>query len=318
MPSYTEDFQAWIYARLDGQASGIASAEEVAAGLISRCFAMASVSGADAELFPVDVLMTMARELALQGESVWMNRAAGLTWVQNYSKSGTRYMIQGKGVSRNIVLHPRYNTERTTGRGISPLGSSPTFRQYLRQIEQRMEEESRFISQQILPFPKSANETGKTKKSILRKSLEGIEGIAGRVMPVFAGEKNQLEMVKDPWHPIRWGPEMTQYNVQAYQDSKSAALAALGVPQAVIGNDSAGMREGMRTYLHTVLLPYSRIIAGAAADIDIEVKFNFDELMAADIQGRARAYRALVGNEGNLDSDEALALIGVELEDGIS
>ena len=45
--------------------------------------------------------------------------------------------------------------------------------------------------------------------------------------------------------------------------------------------------------------------------LDADVRLDFRELAAADVHGRARAWRSLAGTEATIDSDTARAMVGL-------
>ena len=57
------------------------------------------------------------------------------------------------------------------------------------------------------------------------------------------------------------------------------------------------MREGFRIFAHTTLQPVVEIVAAELSRVlEIEIVIDLAPLNAADVQGRARVFRALVGN----------------------
>ena len=66
----------------------------------------------------------------------------------------------------------------------------------------------------------------------------------------------------------------------------------------------------MRQFLHSTLQPYSDMIAGEARHkLAAPIRFGFDRLFASDVQGRSRAYAALVG--AGMDKGEAAKATGL-------
>lgn len=303
MSSFAQDWSDWLETQLRGGGNPASSAQEIAAGIIDRCFASASIEGRHARLFPKRVASKMARELVVDGETVWINQATRLQWVNNYTIDRGQYSIDGRNRRAQSVLHVRYDEDMLTGRGISPLRGSPQFKRLLEGLEKALKDESQLPGGYAVPTPTTDESTKKSITERLKSYFAGNFAVTG-----FQKSGESLDLGR-----FRLGPELLEPNVGAYELIIRTALGILGVPIGLISQDSSGLREGMRHYHFTTLLPYSDKITDAAKEIGIDVSFNFDRLMASDIQGRARAYRSLVGNDpdGNLDSDEALALIGV-------
>ena len=93
-------------------------------------------------------------------------------------------------------------------------------------------------------------------------------------------------------------------------------LAAAGIPPALgAGNtDAAGLREGHRLFYHTTLQPVARIVEQELARVlEVAVELDLSALAAADVQGRSRAFRALVGNGTGpgIPLDQARRLAGL-------
>lgn len=73
---------------------------------------------------------------------------------------------------------------------------------------------------------------------------------------------------------------------------------------------SEGKREALRKFLHSTLQPFGDMIAGKARHkLAAPVTFGFDRLYAADIQGRARAFKSLV--YGGMGAAEAARVTGM-------
>ena len=94
-------------------------------------------------------------------------------------------------------------------------------------------------------------------------------------------------------------------------------LAACGVPpELVSGGDGTSLREAYRRLLHATIAPLGRIVERELRDkVNPGISLSFDSLFAADIQGRAWAWRSLVGNEAQMDPAIAARLLGMEPTD---
>ena len=70
-------------------------------------------------------------------------------------------------------------------------------------------------------------------------------------------------------------------------------------------------RESYRQFLHLLVKPLGRIVEATFSDVlETPVSLTFDDLSAADVQSRARAWRALVGREASMDEAEASRIVG--------
>ena len=61
------------------------------------------------------------------------------------------------------------------------------------------------------------------------------------------------------------------------------------------------------------LVPLARLISAYAKRKGLDVQLNFDDLMASDIAGRARAFGSLV--QGGMDIEDAAILTGLVTQD---
>ena len=91
-----------------------------------------------------------------------------------------------------------------------------------------------------------------------------------------------------------------------------ALLASAGVPAALLGNaGSSDTREGYRQFLHGTIQPIAKLILGELRyKLDRpDLSLDFDDLMASDIAGRARAFGVMV--TGGMELERAAALSGL-------
>ena len=93
-------------------------------------------------------------------------------------------------------------------------------------------------------------------------------------------------------------------------------LAACGIPPGLLtaSTDGTAQRESYRRFLHTVVLPWGRIVEGELSmKFGGDVRLDFSGLMASDLSGRARAFASMV-NAG-LSLERAAALSGLVVDD---
>ena len=89
-------------------------------------------------------------------------------------------------------------------------------------------------------------------------------------------------------------------------------LAACAIPPGLLtaNTDGTAQRESYRRYLHTVVLPWGRIVERELTmKLGGEVRLSFDALMASDLSGRARAFASMVN--GGMALERAAALSGL-------
>ena len=82
---------------------------------------------------------------------------------------------------------------------------------------------------------------------------------------------------------------------------------ACGVPTglATLPADGTGQREAWRRFPHGSVSPVARLVGAELRDKldEPDLRLTFDALYAADVTGRARAWRSLVGAQATMDPD---------------
>ena len=109
---------------------------------------------------------------------------------------------------------------------------------------------------------------------------------------------------------VRVGADPPEVLAILRRDAQASVLAACGIPQSALsGGDAAGARESFRQFLHLVIQPVALEIAGQIASRfgGVDVDFNFDRLMASDLQGRARSLQNMVKSGATLESAAKVA-----------
>ena len=72
------------------------------------------------------------------------------------------------------------------------------------------------------------------------------------------------------------------------------------------------MRESLRQFLYTSVLPISRIVqAELARVLEIPLVLDFSALNASDVMGRSRAFASLIGTNEDIPVAEARRLTGL-------
>lgn len=304
-----QEFAEFLTSKYANFAVGPSAIETIAANWLSRSLAMANVTGRGRKYFTQQVLMTIGDNLMRKGESVWLRLDGRLLYVSDYEYKEGRYEIDRRSYADNQVLHIRYLTDWGSGAGIAPLDSATNLKATLRNIEKELRNESNIPSGYLMPIPDTVN--ADTFRTALR-------GIGGKFLPVPSKTVFKEGTASDEYQKRRTGAEIPPTALQLYKQVSDYALAIYGVPQsAVYGADAASMREGIRVYLHAVILPVGRLIIDAASRATLSIDLNFDELMAADIQGRARAAQSLVQGV-DVDAEYALKVAGLPSEEEVA
>ena len=123
---------------------------------------------------------------------------------------------------------------------------------------------------------------------------------------------------RNDWTPQRLGANWPPSLQGVRADVSDHLAAAAGVPAALLSRqtDGTGQPRGIPDiFLHSTVQPIARIITGELADkLEVpDLKLNFDQLFAADLQGRARSFQSMV--QGGMSIEKAAALSGLMVEE---
>ena len=292
---------------------------EAAAGLWERGFA-----AAESDVLNAPQLAIIGRRLLLRGETVWSVEggrvalpAASWDVTGGADPALWRYRLEHGGPSRSRtvtrgaadVAHFRIGCGVSTPwRGVSPLVRSESTAAILRHVERSLRDEHRGPVGSVIPVPRADGDS--------TDDLAGdIARLAGQVVlgeSTAAGwDEGRASAPGGDWRPQRIGPAPSQYTVSARLDVERSILAACGVPVSlVIPTAGADAREGWRRFLHGTLAPVAALVGAELARVGLSPRLDFRELMASDLQGRARAYRQL--RDAGMDETEARTVCGFE------
>ena len=104
------------------------------------------------------------------------------------------------------------------------------------------------------------------------------------------------------WMTRRIGANPPESMIGLRRDVQASILAACGCPGSLLErSDGTLAREEMRRFLHSTISPEARIVADElAVKLDTPgLAFDFSNLFASDLSGRARSFQSMVG--GGMD-----------------
>ncbi|MCY4002503.1 MAG: hypothetical protein OXF33_02165 [Rhodospirillales bacterium] len=336
--AYTDARIAAILAAAGGDAAadvGAIAAAEIASGLWGRAMASASVTPdtpATRALTPA-VLELMGRELVRKGECLFeiavMDGEARLLPVSwwdvygSYKPESWEYQVTLAGpdqtstrrVTADRVVHCRYATTPTEPwRGVSPLAHSRTTSDLAAMLETRLSQDVTAAVGTLIAIPANAGDTTE-----LQSQLAALRGKVALVPTTAAGwdQDGRAGAPRQDWRPERLGSNPPMSLDALRSNSARHVLAACGVPiELVEPSEGTGAREAFRRFLHATISPAAALVRDELrAKLDTpELFLSFDGLFAADVQGRARAWRSLAGNEASLDPTTAARLVGLAEE----
>ena len=197
------------------------------------------------------------------------------------------------------VVHIRIGEDAAAPwRGVSPLAAATDTAGALAGVESGLRQEANQVSGYVLPGG-GVEGLDDAAFAELKSDLAKLAG-GTRIVPTLnprVGDPSARPGDAD-WQARRLGI----HPPEALVDLRSAAaldvLASAGIPPVLgAGNtDATGLREGLRQLYHVTLQPIVRIVeAELARVLEVDLALDLSALAAADVQGRARAFRALVG-----------------------
>ena len=201
-------------------------------------------------------------------------------------------------------------------RGISPLASAALAGRLSAETMQALSDEASGPRGFLLPSPVDGNDT---TVSALKADLRSLRGKIALVESTSSGwaADGAAQRPKGDWEPRRLGASPGPALVEQAELASREVYSACGVPLSVVtASEGTGQREGFRRLMHATIAPLARIVAEElSAKFEATIGLSFDDLYAADLSGRARAFQSLVG--GGMAIEKAAALAGLmQAEDG--
>ena len=299
---------------------------EIAAGLISRAFASATIEGADVS---PSQLSSIARMMVAKGEAlavydgITFREIASWTIEGDVDPSTWRYKVQldsPSGRGRDMVypyskvMHARYSYDvATPWMGVGPLQRSLNSGQLAANVERSLKEEASGSVGYLLPIPTDGNDA---TVASLKNDIKQMKGKTAVVETTAGGwGEGRIAAPRQDYVPQRIGMNPPPSVPQVYAAVQASVLAICGVPVELVQlADGTGQREAWRRCLHGTIEPLSRIVAHELSRVYARpVSIDFDSLFASDIQGRARAFQSMVG--GGMELSQAAAASGILAND---
>ena len=334
-----------LIAAASGESLNISTtgAATACAGLYGRALALARVDASPAVTGALDAnTRSMAgSQLVLRGESLHLIETTGgalrlipaseweitgegydpATWIYTLTLESPSQSTIYRKVSAAQVLHLRW--EESPGapwRGCGPLESASQSLTLAARLEDSLKDEARAPRGYVIPVP--ANPTPPADGSDPLGGLKtGLAALKGRVTltesttGAWGTEAGGGVPRMADWMQRRIGFDPPKASIELRRDLERCVMAACLIPGALIDSDADAQarREAYRIWLHSAVEPLGRKLeASLSAAFDEPVRLGFDALRAADMQGRARAYRSLIGSEGGMDAAEAARITGLE------
>ena len=325
---YSRDLVALLLSNASGTSlRGVPAALEIAAGMWSRAWATARVTPANPRTAGLDsaTLAAIGRRLLLRGQWVAeIEIRAGVvhlaeaqawevyggrrpeSWLWELTFDGpTRQERRTVGAGRVLNLTYAVDANRPW-QGAGPLNNAGITQGLLTSLETRLAQESNAAAGNIVPIP-DTSQAG-TLQDDLRKA-DGRLTLVDSVADWGQGAENRPNQ---DWQPRRLGANPPAGVIELRAAAERSILAAAGVPVSVLSeSDGTKAREDFRRFLHSTMMPLGRLV-GPQLDRALGVSgiaFDWRDLGAGDISGRARSFAQLV-NAG-MPLTEAAANTGI-------
>ena len=335
--SYTDALVSALLSRATGgkQANFYATAAlEACAGLVGRAFASVEIQARPAirDALTPGCMEMLGRALIRRGELVAaidvdmsglrLTPAASHDVAGGYMPDSWRYQLSIAGPTRQTtrkrveaaaVVHCMYSRDpERPWRGNGPLQVAQLAGKLSAETVRSLSDAAAGPSGTLLSTPVDG------KDPTIAQLKRDLKDLAGKVALVQGGDWGAAGSVApgETWKTQRLGADPPGPLVDQARLASQEVYAACGIPPAVFSSDHMGTagREAWRQALFGVIAPLGRICAAElSAKLDDEVRFNWEELRAADISGRARAFQSLVG--GGMSVEQAAALSGLLAQD---
>ncbi len=310
-----------------GSDAASTAAVEFGLGLLSRAFAVATVSpdlpalGAQYRSGLILDLLSRGNHVALitvQGGGIRLHRASHYDVQGGYDPETWRYHLSlpGPTTSASIdapaaqVVHVRYGaTADQPWRGESPLAAAGISADLLARVETSLRREFAALSVQLVTHP-GAYLPNQAARREFAQSLSDSE----RQVLVDAGNEGWRSRGSSggSWQQVRLGPEPTAHEVELRSQVAQDVLSAMGIPAGLYQpREGAVSRESYRQLLTACVQPYAALAEEElAAKLAQPVRLGFHRLAAADVAARARAYGSLV--QAGVAPDSAAMIAGID------
>lgn len=322
------------------------AALEICAGAWSRAFASATVEPRTAVSAAVTpgVLATIGRHLVRRGQSMHLidvSDAGGVELIDvgHWDTRGgvaraswfVRADVHGPDVTatRTVpysgAVHCRYAYDQARPwLGVGPLSWALQTGRLAASLERALADEVGSPVGHVIPIPEGNREPTDADADAddadplagLKADIAKLRGSVALVETMAGGHGDRGGRPDADWKPHRIGANPPSALNEIRTAAALSIFGACGVPPSLfmLPADGTGQREAWRRFLHGSVSPVAKIVqAELRLKLEIpDLSLAFDDLYAADLSGRARAWRSLVGKEAAMDADKAARLAGLD------
>ena len=306
------------------------AALEACAGLVGRAFAAAEVNARPAirDALTPAFMELLGRALIRRGELVaaidvdemglTLCPASSHDVAGGFMPDGWRYRLNMAGPSRTTtrrrvraagVVHVMYSRDpERPWRGNGPLQVAQLAGKLSAETVRALGDAASGPTGTLLSTPVDGKDPTITE---LKRDLKTL---SGKVALVKGGDWGNAGGIGqgETWRSQRIGADPPEPLILQAKHASAEVFAACGINPAIFEDHANGTaaREGWRQMLFGLLSPLGNLVAAELADkLESPVSLEWDELRAADISGRARAFQSMVG--GGMEIDRAAALSGL-------
>ena len=344
--SYTDAVVTALLQAASGSVSADPStlgALEVCAGAWSRAFASATVQPQTAISAAVSpsALATIGRGLIRRGQTMhlidvgvdggvelldvghWDTRghASRSSWFVRADLHGPDTTIT-RTVAYSGVIHCRYAFDPARPWiGVGPLSWALQTGRLAAALERALADEAGSPVGSVIPVPEGNREpTDEDEDDAdplagLKADIAKLRGSVALVETMSGGHGDRGGRPDSDWKAHRIGAHPPDVLNEIRTAAAMSVFGACGVPPSLfmLPADGTGQREAWRRFLHGSVSPVARMVADELRlKLEIpDLTLSFDSLYAADLSGRARAWRSLVGKAAAMDADKAARLAGL-------
>ena len=338
--SYTDLLVSLAVSRAGGSVDALptaTAAAETCSGLVGRSFAAVTVSGPSlfVDSLTPSLRAMIGRALIRQGEILFCIDVVGgrlrlwpvsdfdvfgtydpMTWEYRLNMPGPSGTWTRSNVPAESVLHFRYATDpENPWRGIGPLQAAALSGKLSAETVKALGDEASGPRGSLLPVPnKDGDDPTVTDLKGDIKTLSGSLALVESQGAGWGADTTQTRPHQD-WLAKRLGASPPASLIEQQALASREVLAACGIPvELITAGQGTASREAYRRFLHSTLAPVGNIVLDELrAKLDPSLAFDWVELGAADIAGRARAFQSLVG--AGMDLSKAAGLSGLMVDD---
>ena len=228
------------------------------------------------------------------------------SWLWELTFDGpTRQERRAVGAGRVLNLTYAVDANRPW-QGVGPLNAAGLTQSLLTNLETRLAQEANAAAGNVIPIPDTA------QAGTLQEDLRRADGRLTLVDSVADWGQGTENRPNQDWIPRRLGANPPQGAIELRAAAERSILAAAGVPVSVLSeSDGTKAREDFRRFLHSTMMPLGKLVGPQLdrASGVTGIAFDWRDLGAGDIMGRARSFASLV-NAG-MSLQEAAANTGI-------